>query len=148
MSHMVFFLIAAASGATMALQGTFNSALGKTIGVTQATLVVHGMGTIVAALVLFAPGFGKEGFSRLTQAPWYAYLGGALSVAIVYGVAVSIPKLSVSNATTAIIVGQVTTALIIDSFGWFGVEKLDMTWLRAVGLVLLAAGAKLLLVKV
>jgi transporter family-2 protein len=60
-------------------------------------------------------------------------------------VVASIPRVGVALATTAIIVGQVATALLIDHFGWFGLEKMPFTWWKAAGLVLLAAGARLML---
>ncbi len=56
-----------------------------------------------------------------------------------------IPRLGVASATTAIIVGQVLTALCIDHLGCFGLDKVPFTWTKLLGLALLAAGAWLLL---
>jgi transporter family-2 protein len=72
-------------------------------------------------------------------------LGGALGVLIIYAVAVSIPRLGVVSATTAIIVGQVTTAALVDHFGLFTLEPVPFTWLKALGFVLLVAGGWLML---
>ena len=79
------------------------------------------------------------------EIPWYIYLGGFLGVPIVYGVAYSIPKVGVANATTAIIVGQVATAFLIDIVGLFGLQKMAFTWLKGVGLAMLAIGSHLML---
>jgi uncharacterized membrane protein YdcZ (DUF606 family) len=38
-------------------------------------------------------------------------------------------------------------AAAIDRFGWFGLDRIGIAWPRAVGLVLLGAGAALTLVK-
>lgn len=138
-------LIAMISGIAMAVQGSINSIMGKVTGLLEATLVVHVVGTGVILAGLFLLKLGKGDLARLPQVPWYAYLGGALGVAIVYGVIFSIPRLGVALATTAIIVGQVTTALTIDHFGLFGLEKISFTWVKGLGLALLAAGAKLML---
>lgn len=81
----------------------------------------------------------------LSQAPWYTYLGGVISVFIIYLVAASIPKIGAANATTAIIVGQVTMAVIIDHLGLFGLQADAFTYRQGVGIILLAVGAKLLL---
>lgn len=59
-------------------------------------------------------------------------------------VALSIPKIGVCNATTAIIIGQVGAALIIDHLGLFGAERLSWNPWQILGLFLFAAGAKLL----
>ena len=112
----------------MALQGSLNSALGKIIGLWEATLLVHIIGTAtVGAVILFTP-LNQGELAKLTQAPWYTLLGGVLSVAIIALVATSIPRLGVAVATTAIIVAQVSTALLIDHLGLFGLEPICFTW--------------------
>lgn len=140
-------LIAAGSGVTMALQGSLNAALGKVIGLLETTFVVHLTGLVLVAALLFVffPGGGRLG--HFAQASWYTYLGGVLGVLIIYGVVRSIPKVGVAPATTAIILGQVLTASLIDHFGLFGMEKLPFTWQRIAGTLLMAAGAWLLLKK-
>lgn len=138
-------LLAAGSGAIMAVQGSVNALLGKVSGLWEATFVVHAVGTVFAGvLLLFLRG---GGLSRLGQAPWYAWTGGILGVLIIYGVARSIPKVGVAPATTAIILGQVLTATVIDHFGLLGMTRLPFNYWRVVGTVLLAAGAWFLLRK-
>ncbi len=129
----------------MALQGSLNSALGKIIGLWEATLLVHIIGTAtVGAVILFTP-LNQGDLTKLGDAPWYTLLGGVLSVAIIALVATSIPRLGVAVATTAIIVAQVSTALLIDHLGLFGVQAVPLNWLKLVGRVLLAGGALLML---
>lgn len=142
---MLFALVLALlSGVAMALQGSLNAALAKIIGLLQATLVVHLTATITVILLLLFP-LSPGSLGEIAQAPWYLLLGGIIGVLITYGVVVSIPRAGVALATTAIIVGQVTTALIIDHWGLFGLEKIPFTWWKALGLVLLASGACLML---
>ncbi|MEW6447793.1 MAG: DMT family transporter [Bacillota bacterium] len=138
-------LVAASSGAVMAVQGSVNALLGKISGLWEATFIVHAVGTAFAGLLVLCLGCG--GFLRLGKAPWYAWTGGVLGVLIIYGVARSIPKVGVAPATTAIIIGQVLTATIIDHFGLFGMTRLPFTWWRIIGCLLLAAGAWFLLKK-
>lgn len=128
----------------MAVQGTFNSALSKAVGLLEASFVVHVVGTIVGAVLLLV-GLGKGSLRNISDAPWYSYLGGLLGVAIVLLVALAIGRVGVASATTAIIVGQVTTAVIIDLLGWFGTERVPFSSLKFIGIVLMAGGAWLLL---
>jgi len=137
------FLIAAISGIAMAIQGTINSALSQKTSLLSATLVVHILGTLVALIAVLAWRSPLLKYPWVSV-PWYLYLGGLLSVLIVGLVAVSIPKVGVCNATTAIIIGQVSMAVLIDHFGWFGVNRLSWTPWQLMGIVLFAAGAKLL----
>lgn len=137
------FLIAAISGIAMAVQGTLNAVLSQKTSLLSATLMVHLIGTVIAVLTVLiwrVPIFKHDWAS----VPWYLYLGGVLSVIIVGLVAVSIPKIGVANATCAIIIGQVGTAVLIDHFGWLGVEHVSWSPWQFMGLALFAAGAKLL----
>lgn len=144
---IIALIIAAISGIAMALQGSINSALGKIIGLLEATFIVHVVGTLVTVAALFLFQLGQGNLSRLPQAPWYTYLGGAIGVLIIYGVVASMPRVGVANATTAIIVGQVITAMVIDHFGFFGLEQIPFSWWKALGLALLAAGARFMLMR-
>ena len=137
------FLVAAISGIAMAIQGTINSSLSIKTSLLSATLVVHIIGTIVALIAALAWRSPLLKY-HWVSVPWYLYLGGILSVLIVGLVAVSIPKVGVCNATTAIIIGQVSMAVLIDHFGSFGMCRLPWTPWQLVGVGLFAAGAKLL----
>jgi transporter family-2 protein len=142
---LVSLLLSLVAGITMAIQGSLNAILGKTVGLLEATFVVHLVGTITIVIVLLMLGLGKNGLSQIGQAPWYAVLGGVLSVLIIYTVVASISKLGVANATTVIIIGQVSAAVIIDHFGMFGLKEIPFTWWKLAGIALLATGAKLML---
>jgi transporter family-2 protein len=137
--------LALLAGITMAVQGSLNTLLSKVSGLLEATFIVHLVGTITITVILFLFGSGVSNLGKIGQAPWYALLGGVLSVLIVYAVAASISKLGVATATTAIIVGQVSTAVIIDHFGLFGLKQIPCTWWQVAGIVLLATGARLML---
>jgi transporter family-2 protein len=143
----MLLLLAFIAGATMAVQGSLNAALGKLIGLLEATFVVHFVGTGALVLALFVFRLGQGDIGHLAKVPVYLYLGGLLSVAIIYAVLSSIAGIGVATATTAIIVGQVGTALLIDHFGLFGLERHSFSWLQAAGMLLLALGAKLMLMK-
>ncbi len=64
---------------------------------------------------------------------------------IIFGVTVSISRTGVATATTAIITGQLITALIVDQCGLFGLDKIPFTLGKGLGLALLAAGGYLML---
>lgn len=144
---LVPLVIAAAAGVTMAFQGAINAALGKIIGLLEATFIVHLVGLFFVMALLFVFQLGAGSLLRLGQVPWYLFLGGFLGVAIVYGVVRSIPEVGVAPATVAIIVGQILTAAAIDHFGLFGLKHIPFAWYRALGVLLMAGGAFLLLKK-
>jgi len=138
-------VIAALSGVAMALQGSINSALGKVVGLWETTFIVHFTGLLLVAALLFICRLGDGCLSNVFQAPWYTYLGGMLGVLIIYAVVRSIPKVGVAPATTAIILGQVFTASLVDHFGLFGMNKIPFSMYNVLGTLLMAGGAWLIL---
>ena len=144
MPNLLYLAIAALAGAAMAVQGTLNSALGKIVGQWESTLIVHVVGVVAAVLFMLVLGVGFTGLSKLGSAPWYTYLGGILNVLIILAVVRTMPEIGVGNATTAIIVAQLITALVIDCTGAFGMKKMSFHYLDILGVAMLAVGARIL----
>lgn len=144
---MLALFIAALAGVTMAVQGSLNTALGKVIGLLETTFVVHLVGLLLAGILLFVFRLGSGDWQRYSDVPWYFYLGGILGVAIIYGVVRSMASVGVAAATTAIIVGQLLTAAMVDHLGLFGLERIPFSWHRVAGAALMSGGAWLLLKK-
>lgn len=142
-----FLLLAGAAGSIMAIQGSLNSLLGKNIGLLYMSFAIHLLGLITAGLSLlfFPPQYDLV--KKIMATPLYAWLGGPLGVAIVFGVAVAIPRLGVGVATTGIIFFQLLTAYLIDHFGLFGQGHYPFTWVKSVGILFMVTGSYLLLKK-
>lgn len=134
------------SGIMMAVQGAINGALSREIGLLETTFLVHASGTLVLALILLIVRGGQE---RLHLFPdgisWFLYSGGLFGVLIIYLVAASIPEVGAGKATTAIIVGQMGMAFLLDHFGFLGLEVNSFGIRQLLGLLLLAMGGKLLI---
>jgi transporter family-2 protein len=137
------FLIAAFSGICMAIQGSLNSLLAQKTSLMATTFIVHILGSLLAIIVILIRKIPLFSYNWLSI-PWHLYLGGLLSIFIISLVALSIPKIGVSNATTAIIIGQVGSAVLIDHFGLFGIERIPWSYWQFLGLAFFAVGAKLL----
>ncbi len=144
--NWLYLILAAVSGSAMALQGTFNAALGKIIGLWESTLLVHVIGSFAALIIMLFIGVGFNNYAKMTSVPWWALLGGVLNVIIIYLVVRTIPQIGVGNATTAIIVAQILTAVLVDSLGLFGMKKFEFHYLDLLGIALLAVGARILLI--
>ncbi|MEA4883382.1 MAG: DMT family transporter [Clostridia bacterium] len=149
-------LIAAGSGVAMAFQGTVNAAAAKVVGLAEITFVVLASGAAAAGVGMAfglghsgllgrIPGEGGLGLAQIIRVPWWALLGGPVSPLITVAVAYGIQSAGAVNATTAIIVGQIGMAGIIDHMGWLGAERAAFTPFKLVGLVLVAVGAYILL---
>lgn len=143
--QLLALLVAALAGLAMAIQGSLNTALGKITGLLEATFFVQMMATLTAGVLLFILGFGDGNLMNVTRAPWYTWLGGAIGVVITYCVVFAMSKAGVAAATTAIIVGQILTAALVDHLGILGMERIPFPLYKIIGLVLVAAGARILL---
>lgn len=135
---------AAASGVAMAFQGAVNAAAAKAIGLWETTFVVLASGTALTGAGL-ALGLSRGGMARLGTAPWWSLLGGPVGPIITAAVAYGIRRAGAVGATTAIIVGQIGTAALIDHLGWLGIERIPFSPLKLLGIALLAVGAWILL---
>lgn len=145
--NWIMLILPFVAGMLMAVQGTLNGLLGKVIGTWEGNFIIHIIATLIIFILVSVVGIGSGDFGQWRQAPWYSYLGGVINIAIIYGVMASIPKLGAAVATTAIIAGQLGTAMVIDWFGLLGMEKVTFSWLQILGLILLVAGGKLMLGK-
>jgi transporter family-2 protein len=72
-------------------------------------------------------------------------LGGVMSALIILAITIAGPRIGVVATTAFLIAAQFALAAVIDRYGWFGVERVELTWLRALGLGLLVVGAVLTL---
>jgi len=126
----------------MTFQGTINSALAKRVDVAPMSLIVHCIGLAVSlAIVLTWTGLPR--LEELRNAPLYTYLGGVLNVGIMVGVAYAISKTGATLGISAILIGQLGTAVILDHFGIFTLERIPISFLRLAGVVLMLVGARM-----
>jgi transporter family-2 protein len=139
----VAVVLTAVVGGMVALQSPINSQLGKAIGTFQAAFFSFLTGTIILAVIagLARGGFGQIAEAR-TLAPQYL-IGGALGACYVSTVLVTVRTLGAGGIVAATIAGQLTMGVIIDQFGLLGLDKDPISAMKALGVLLLAAGTLL-----
>ena len=86
-------------------------------------------------------GLGQIGEAR--NVAWYYLTGGLLGAVYVTSVLVTVRSLGAGGVTAATIAGQLTLSVIVDHFGWLGVERQPISAGRVAGIVLLVAGVAL-----
>ena len=136
-------LMTAAVGGLIALQAPINSMLGKSIGTFQAAFVSFTVGTIaLCGIAALSGGLGPV--AEIRTVPWHYLLGGLLGAAYVTCVLVTVRTLGAGGITAATISGQLTMSVLVDRFGWLGVEKEPVSAAKVAGILLLAAGTFLI----
>lgn len=138
-------LLTVFAGGLIALQAPINSILGGSVGTFAAASVSFIVGTIALVLitVLIGGGFGAVGEAR--HLSWYYLTGGVLGAVYVTTALVAVRSLGAGGVVAATITGQLTLSLLIDQLGIFGVDKHPITWVRVLGVLMLATGTLLII---
>lgn len=131
-------------GVQFAAQAPVNGGLGRTVGPLAAALVSFAVGN-VALLVICIAGGQIDGLSSIDDAPLWQLSGGLIGATYVALAAITISRIGAGVIAAVTVTGQLACSVVVDHFGWFGIEIHDVTGPRIFGLVLLLAGAMAML---
>ncbi len=141
----VAILVSLGAGIAGGIQVAIAGAFGRRIGVLEATsfAAVVGALAVVAATVVVRQGLGGvgEGF----RVPPWLWLAGIMSALIVFAVALAPPRIGTTTTIGLIIAGNLVMAAVVDRYGLFGLERIGLSPVRVLGIVLLGVGAALTL---
>lgn len=119
---------------------------GQRIGSFEALAASLAFSTLVGTTVLLVLRQSLAGFGDALRSPWWYWIGGGgMGVVVVLAITVVTPRLGAAATIGLLIAGQLAMGVAIDRYGWFGVDEVALTWPRALGVMLLAAGALLAL---
>jgi transporter family-2 protein len=144
MDRGVALVLTVVLGALLATQAPLNSQLGRTVGGVQASLVAVGISLALLLALALLTRDGLGGVRRIGEVPWHVAIGGGVVGALYVGsIVFTVRALGVGGLTAATISGQLALAVVIDHFGWLGVERSPISGTRLAGLSLLALGTLL-----
>jgi transporter family-2 protein len=127
-------------GTAISLQAPINAALAQELGgPVPAAAVSFGVGFIVLLAIALAQGQG-EAFLKLPQVPAWTLVGGCLGAWYVLTSVWGVSQLGVVTLIAALILGQMTAAMVIDATGALGVTVREITPTRIGAAVLVLAG--------
>jgi bacterial/archaeal transporter family-2 protein len=141
----VAVILASAAGLAGAVQAAVMGELGDRVGIVPAVAlsVIVSLACGLTALLVWERSFA--GVRAGLHEPAWLWLGGVMSVFIVFAITVSPPRIGVTATIGIVIAGNLVAAALIDRFGLFGQEAIPIDRWRVLGLLLLAAGAALTL---
>jgi transporter family-2 protein len=119
--------------------------LGDRVGSLEALATAAILGGVIALAALLVVRRSLGGVGDAFGGPKWQLLGGIMGVFIVFAITVAGPRIGVVATTAVLIAAQFSLAAAIDRYGWFGVERVAVTWPRVVGIALLFVGAALTL---
>lgn len=139
-SSSIALLVVTIAGVALATQAPINAALGRSLGSPVAAAAVSfGVGLLLlVGLTLVIS--GPASFGRVATTPSWQLLGGLLGAFYVSAVLWGVSTLGVLSTMAALILGQMSAALLLDGMGLLGltVQALSPQRIAAAGLV--AAG--------
>lgn len=142
---MKWFYVAMAlfGGLMVGIQTPINGALGKRIGGIEGALVSFLVGTL--GLIIALQFLGKGNFSSVFSVPKGLLIGGVFGAIYVTCSILSVPKIGVAAAISSVVLGQMFAGMIIDHFGFLGVERNPISFSRLGGILLMMVGLYLVL---
>jgi transporter family-2 protein len=129
-------------GVAVGLQSPLSGVLSEKVGGAASSFIIHTSGAILSGLLLLIRGGEKLGNWR--NVPWYLYGLGSMGVVLYLTLSYTIPKFGATAAVALIIVGQLFTGFLLDTFGWLGLPARPVELTRIIAMVLLIAGAYLM----
>jgi transporter family-2 protein len=145
MDRGVAVLLTAFTGGLVALQAPINSHLGKTVGTFQTVALSFAIGAVAMACIAALTKGGMGQLAGVRDVSLIYLTGGLLGAAYVGSVLVTVRYLGLGGVTAATISAQLAVSVVVDHFGWLGVEKQPITAVRVMGVVLLGIGTYLVL---
>lgn len=132
-------LLALVAGSLVSVQNIFNSKVNEHSGSWATTALVLGLG-FAASLSMSLIVEGKDTFRIFNQMqPWY-WFSGLIGVGVVICLVQGTRILGPTYAISIVMTSQLGFALLWDSLGWLGLEKVPFTLNQLVGVLIIIGG--------
>ena len=132
-----------AGSVQVAVMGRF----GGRIGVIEALTFSTAVQLVLSLAILLTVRVGFGGLGGSLRTPAWMWLGGLMGLTVVGTITFAQPRIGATATIGILIAGQLVMGAVIDRYGLFGVERIDISLPRALGIVLLGIGAGLSLVR-
>lgn len=143
----MFFILGIINGALTALSRAINAALGARVGELKGSFVSHAVGSLTAGFLVLGVALGGVGTGQLSlgDVPVLYLSGGCAGVLVVAAGNYAAARIGVTLLAMLMLTFQLATSAFIDHFGWLEAQVVPITPQRGLGLLLLAAGALIVL---
>jgi transporter family-2 protein len=132
-----------AGSVQVAVMGRF----GGRIGVIEALTFATGVQLLLSFAILLVARMGVGGLAGGFRTPAWMWLGGVMGLTVVFTITFAQPRIGATATIGILIAGQLVMGALIDRFGLFGVDRIDISLPRMIGIALLGIGAALSLVR-
>lgn len=136
-------IIGLIGGISVGIQSPIAGSMGQKIGGTASSVIVHLSGLIFSVILLVFR--GGEKIRDWHTLPWYMLGAGLFGLILYQSINITLHRLGATNMLVLIIIGQLLTGIVLDSFGWLGVTPRPIEPTRLIGIVVLLIGGYLVI---
>lgn len=127
-------------GVILMVQVGFNTQLAKGTSSLWSAFISFGIGFLLLGALIAVLKIPAPTMSDIQNIPKLAWLGGVLGAIYVASSILIAPQLGTALMFALIVAGQLSAALICDHFGLLDLPKIQLTWQRLVGVMLVFSG--------
>ncbi|ANC76330.1 hypothetical protein ABE65_005730 [Fictibacillus phosphorivorans] len=135
---LIGLLFAMMAGVLVGLQNIFNTRVNDHAGTWSTTALVLGLG-FLASMTLGVVFEGKELFVLKNMETWF-WFSGLIGVGVVVCLVQGTKLLGPTFAISIVLTSQLGSALMWDSLGLFGLEKIPFTSQQLLGVLVIIGG--------
>lgn len=131
-------ILALFAGSLVSLQNIFNNRVNEQTGSWSTTTLVLGMG-FIASFGMSLAVEGKGTFAFHNMQPWY-WISGLIGVGVVICLVQATKLLGATFAISIVMTSQLGFALLFDTMGWIGLEKVPFSMNQLIGVLVIVGG--------
>jgi bacterial/archaeal transporter family-2 protein len=131
-------MFAVLAGIFISLQTIFNTRVSEKVGSWATTTFVLGLGFLTSLPIFIA--LDDRSILSFGNVNRLYLFGGVLGVVLVFSIMKGISILGPAYSISIVLISQIASAVLIDTFGWFGFEKTPLTFSKFLGLALMVLG--------
>jgi len=144
-SIYLYLLLALIAGAMMPTQAATNNKMAAFVdSPILAAFISFFVGTVALFIYVLATGTPLGNLASAKNAPPIAWVGGFMGAFFVTAAVTLVPRLGVAMTFSLIIAGQMMVTLVLDHFGFLGLEQRPVTIPRVLGILLITGGVILI----
>ncbi|MCM3698869.1 DMT family transporter [Paenibacillus macerans] len=131
-------LLALIAGSLVGMQNIFNNKVNEHTGTWTTTTLVLGLGFAASFVIGFLLE-GKNMFALHDMQPWF-YFSGLIGVGVVTCMVQGVKRLGPTYAVAIVMTSELGFALLFDSMGWLGLQKVPFTPKQLIGVLVIVGG--------
>jgi transporter family-2 protein len=131
------------AGMAVGVQAPLASLIGGRLGMLESVFIVH-FGAVIGSGMILALQRGGNLLEWRTL-PWYTLTAGLMGMVVISAISYTIPRLGATATITLVVAGQLMIGVVLDHFGWLGVETRPIDLPRILGIGVLFLGIWLII---